>query len=79
MDWKEILGVVGALVFIGLLLFLFVAPAPSMWLGTWIGASELEITSFGQALWEFRSLDVFLQIFLILTGVLGFLTLIKHE
>lgn len=72
MDWKEVAGIIGGLAFIYIAVFLFIPPfQPNI--------SFLNISSFGQALWSYRSLDVFLQLLLILSGVLGFLVLIKNE
>jgi hypothetical protein len=72
MDAREIIGIIAALAFIIFSIFLFVPPPPP----------EISLTvamSLSQALWEFRSLDVFLQLLIILAGTLGILTLVKER
>jgi hypothetical protein len=72
MEAKGILGIIAALVFIGVSILLFV-PSPQ---------PEISLTvaeSFPQALWEFRPLDVFLQLLIILAGTFGILTLVKER
>jgi hypothetical protein len=72
MEAKGILGIIAALVFIGVSILLFV-PSPQ---------PEISLTvakSFPQALWEFRPLDVFLQLLIILAGTFGILTLVKEK
>jgi len=72
MDAKEIIGIIAALVFIAFGVLLFVPqPQPEI---------SLTVTkSFSQALWEFRSLDVFLQLLIILAGTFSILTLVKER
>jgi uncharacterized membrane protein len=72
MDTREVIGVIVAVVFIVFAIFLFVSlPQPSI--------SVTVADSLSQALWEFRSLDVFLQLLVILAGTLGILTLVKER
>jgi len=73
MDARDIIGIIAALAFIILSILLFIPfPLP-----------EISLTvvpeSFSQALWEFRSLDVFLQLLIILAGTFGILTLVKER
>jgi len=72
MDTREVIGIIAtvALVVLGILLFVFL-PQPSI--------SVTVADSLSQALWEFRSLDVFLQLLVILAGTLGILTLVKER
>lgn len=72
MNRKEIIGTIAALVFIGFSASLFI-PHPQPDIG--ITATK----SLSQALWEFRSLDVFLQLLIILSGTFGILTLVKER
>ena len=72
MEVKDIIGITAALAFIAFSIFLFV---PSL-------QPEISLTvteSFSQALWEFRSLDVFLQILIILAGAFSVLILVKEK
>jgi uncharacterized membrane protein len=72
MDTREVIGVIAAVVFIVFAIFLFVfLPEPSI--------SVTVADSLSQALWEFRSLDVFLQLLIILAGTFGILTLVKER
>lgn len=72
MDTREIIGVIAAVVFIVFAVFLFVfLPQPSI--------SITGPDSLSQALWEFRSLDVFLQLLIILAGTFSILTLVKER
>jgi multisubunit Na+/H+ antiporter MnhB subunit len=72
MDTREIIGVIAAVVFIVFAVFLFVfLPQPSI--------SVTGPDSLSQALWEFRSLDVFLQLLIILAGTFSILTLVKER
>ena len=72
METREIVGIVAAVVFIVVAVFLFVfLPEPS------VGVTGPG--SLSQALWEFRSLDVFLQLLIILAGTFGILTLVKER
>ncbi len=69
---REFIGIIGALAFIAFSVSLFVAlPQPTI--------TVQVAKSFGQALWEFRALDVFLQLLIILAGTLGILTLVKER
>jgi hypothetical protein len=59
-------------VFVVFAIFLFVLlPQPSI--------SVSLADSLSQALWEFRSLDVFLQLLIILAGTFSILTLVKER
>lgn len=72
MEARDIMGIIAAVAFIVFSILLFI-PAPP---------PEISLTvdkSFSQALWEFRSLDVFLQMFVILAGTFGILTLVKER
>jgi len=72
MDAREIIGIIAALVFIGFSISLFIPPPQP----------EISLTvakSLSQALWEFRSLDVFLQLLIILAGTFSILTLVKER
>jgi multisubunit Na+/H+ antiporter MnhB subunit len=72
MDTREIIGVIAAVVFIVFAVFLFVfLPQPSI--------NVTGPDSLSQALWEFRSLDVFLQLLIILAGTFSILTLVKER
>jgi hypothetical protein len=71
-DIKELFGVLGALAFIVLASWIFVsAPEP--------GVTVTNIASFPQALWDYRPLDVLLQLFIILSGTLGILMFVKER
>jgi hypothetical protein len=69
---REIIGIISALALIGILVLLFVPlPGPAV---------NLTVAqTFSQALWEFRSLDVFLQVLIILVGTFGILSLVKEK
>ena len=72
MNTKEIIGIIATLVFVGFSIALLIPPPQP----------DISLTvakSFSQALWEFRSLDVFLQLLIILSGTLGILTLVKER
>jgi hypothetical protein len=72
MEARDIIGIIAALAFIVFSIFLFI-PSPQ---------PEISLTvakSFSQALWEFRSLDVFLQLLIILAGTFSILTLVKER
>ena len=72
MEARDIVGIIAALAFIGSSILLFV-PSPQ---------PEINLTvakSFTQALWEFRPLDVFLQLLIILAGTFGILTFVKER
>lgn len=72
MDTRKVIGIIGALVFVVFAIFLFVLlPQPSI--------SVSLADSLSQALWEFRSLDVFLQLLIILAGTFSILTLVKER
>ena len=72
MNARDIVGIIAALAFIGFSILLFIpAPQPDV--------SLTVAKSLSQALWEFRSLDVFLQLLIILSGTLGILTLVKER
>jgi len=72
MQTREIIGIIAAVAFIVVAVFLFVLlPEPSV--------SVSGPDSLSQALWEFRSLDVFLQLLIILAGTFGILTLVKER
>ena len=72
MDSKGILGILAGLVFVGFaVLILVFLPQPD------ISISVAE--SFNQALWDFRTLDVLLQLFIILAGAFGVITLVKEK
>ena len=72
MDTREVIGIIAtvALVVFAILLFVF-PPQPSI--------SVTIADSLSQALWEFRSLDVFLQFLVILAGSFSILTLVKER
>jgi hypothetical protein len=72
-DVKCLFGVVFAIIIllILLLLFLFWA-APAMYLPT---VTE----DFGQALWVYRDMDVFIQSALIITGIFIVLMLLREQ
>ena len=72
MDIKEILGIIAALAFIAFSALLLV-PLPQPLVS--VSAAQ----SFSQALWESRSLDVFLQVLIILAGTFSILTLVKER
>ena len=72
MDAKGITGIIAALVFIGFAVLILV-PLPQPDIS--INVAE----SFSQALWEFRSMDVLLQLFIILAGAFGIITLVKEK
>jgi len=72
MDAKGIIGTIAALVFIGFAVLILVSPPQP-------DISISVANSFSQALWEFRSLDVLLQLFIILAGAFGILTLVKER
>jgi len=69
---RIILGVIFALAFVVFFTLIFIrAPLPEV---------QVTITqSFSSALWNFRSLDVFLQLLILLSGTFAILTLIKRE
>ena len=72
MDAKDIIGIIAALAFIVFSIVLFMPPPEP----------EISLTmakSLSQALWEFRSLDVFLQLLIILAGTFSILTLVKER
>ena len=72
MNVRDIIGIIGALAFIIFAVFIFI-PSPQ---------PEVSLTvaqSFSQALWEFRSLDVFLQLLIILAGTFSILILVKEK
>ena len=72
MDTKDVIGIIAALAFIAFAALLLIRPPQP----------EISLTvakSLGQALWEFRSLDVFLQLLIILSGTFSILTLVKER
>ncbi len=72
MDIRKVIGIIAAVVFVVFAIFLFVLlPQPSI--------SVSLADSLSQALWEFRSLDVFLQLLIILAGTFSILTLVKER
>ncbi len=72
MDIRKVIGIIAAVVFVVFAIFLFVLPPqPSI--------SVRLADSLSQALWEFRSLDVFLQLLIILAGTFSILTLVKER
>lgn len=72
MDTRKVIGIIAAVVFVVFAIFLFVLlPQPSI--------SVRLADSLSQALWEFRSLDVFLQLLIILAGTFSILTLVKER
>ena len=72
MDTRKVIGVIATVVFVVFAIFLFVLlPQPSI--------SVSLADSLSQALWEFRSLDVFLQLLIILAGTFSILTLVKER
>jgi uncharacterized membrane protein len=72
LDTKNVIGIIAAVAFVVFAIFLFVfPPQPSI--------SVAMADSLSQALWEFRSLDVFLQLLVILAGTFGILTLVKER
>ncbi len=72
MKIRDVIGVIATLAFIAFSILLFI-PSPQP-------AVNLTVAqSFSQALWEFRSLDVFLQLFIILAGTFSILTLVKER
>jgi hypothetical protein len=71
-DTRKVIGIIAAVVFVVFAIFLFVLlPQPSIRLSL--------ADSLSQALWEFRSLDVFLQLLIILAGTFSILTLVKER
>ena len=69
---KTILGIISAVAFVGLFILMFL-PTP---------LPEVQVTvaqSFSSALWDFRCLDVFVQLLILLSGTFAILTLIKRE
>jgi hypothetical protein len=70
---KNILGVVLGVIFAGfsVLAFLHSSP-PEVYVS---GVAQ----SFSSALWEFRPLDVFVQLLVILGGIFGILTLVRRS
>jgi hypothetical protein len=71
-DTRKVIGIIAAVVFVVFAIFLFVLlPQPSI--------SVSLADSLSQALWEFRSLDVFLQLLIILAGTFSILTLVKER
>ena len=72
MDTRKVIGIIAAVIFVVFAIFLFVLlPQPSI--------SVNLAGSLSQALWEFRSLDVFLQLLIILAGTFSILTLVKER
>jgi hypothetical protein len=72
MKAKDIVGIIAALAFIDFSILLFASsPQPE--------TSLTVARSFTQALWEFRPLDVFLQLLIILAGTFGILTFVKER
>jgi hypothetical protein len=72
MDTRKVIGIIAAVAFVVFAIFLFVSlPQPSV--------SVAVADSLSQALWEFRSLDVFLQLLIILAGTFSILTLVKER
>jgi len=71
-DTRKVIGIIATVVFVVFAIFLFVLlPQPSI--------SVSLADSLSQALWEFRSLDVFLQLLIILAGTFSILTLVKER
>lgn len=72
MDTREVIGIIATVALVVFAIFLFVfPPQPSI--------SVTIADSLSQALWEFRSLDVFLQFLVILAGSFSILTLVKER
>jgi len=70
---KSILGVVFGVIFVVFsVLILIHSPQPAVYV---LGAPQ----TFSIALWEFRPLDVFLQLLVILAGTFGILTLVRRS
>ncbi len=70
---KSILGVVLGVIFVGFsVLILIHSPQPAVYV---LGGPQ----TFSSALWEFRPLDVFLQLLIILAGTFGILTLVRRS
>ncbi len=72
METRDVLGIIAAFLFVGLSVRLLV-PSPQPEVSLAIAGS------FTKALWEYRLLDVFLQLLIILAGTFGILTLIKER
>lgn len=72
MKARSILGIIFALgITIGLALLFVTSPQPDI---------QLTVTpNFNVALWEFRSLDIFGQLVIILVGTFTILTLVKER
>ena len=69
---RDIIGIIAALAFIVLAVFLLIPPPQP----------DISVTvtqSLSSALWEFRTLDVFLQLLIILAGTFSILTLVKER
>jgi len=72
MNTREVIGTIATVVLVVFAILLFVPlPQPSVIVTV--------ANSLSQALWEFRSLDVFLQLLVILAGTFGILTLVKER
>ncbi len=70
---KAILGGLLGVIFAGLSVSAFLySPVPEVYIS---GGAQ----SFSNALWEFRPLDVFLQLLVILAGIFGILTLVRRS
>lgn len=70
---RNILGVVFGVIFVVFaVLILIHSPQPAVYV---LGGPQ----TFSSALWEFRPLDVFLQLLVILAGTFGILTLVRRS
>jgi len=70
--FKNILGLLAGLIFTCFLGFLII---PQLQINVGIAVPA----SFSEALWQSRSLDVLLQILIVLAGSLGILVLVKEK
>lgn len=69
---KSILGGILGVIFVVLSVLIVIhSPQPDIYIAT-------VPQTFSSALWEFRSLDVFLQLLVILAGTFGILTLVRR-
>jgi hypothetical protein len=70
---KNILGLVLGVIFAGFCVLAFLhSSSPEVYVS---GGAQ----SFSSALWEFRPLDVFVQLLVILGGIFGILTLVRRS
>jgi hypothetical protein len=72
METRHVIGIIATVVFVVFAVLLLVPlPEPSV--------SVTAAKSLSEALWGFRSLDVFLQLLIILAGTFSILTLVKER